>query len=410
MRELSSAVELTSDDRDYIEAALAGVLARTREQYAKDLVRFALFFDPESCGRLRTLDRFLLLDAPAAHAITWNYREVLMRDGLGPATINRRLSALRAFCARAAQVGRVVWTLRVPNLSEPPARIYHVTPADIAAVIAHLSTGAPDYEPRRARDACAIRLTWDLALRRSEILAVDVGDYDARGGVLFVKRKGKTGKKAMLLPQASIHALDRWIDARAAGAGADQTAALFVQYETLPKVERISDRGYYDMVCRRTLAILGKELPPHAIRHASITYALETTNGNVARVADGFADHADPRTTMRYDDMRKNDGAVIAQLVSESVPGPGAPLLASSAAAASRASRAFASVGRNLSRNSAERSAILARSSFDGPAITMRPPADLCSACGSEDPGPGNWEHRGSLTFCSFCCAPAATR
>ena len=405
MRELSSPVELTGADRDYIDAALPGLHAPTRATYARDLVRFSSFFDRDAGGRLEVLDRFLALDAPAAHAVTWNFREQMMREELGPATINRRLSALRAFCKRAQQTGRIVWSLEVPGLDPPPAKLYLVTPGDVAHLIAELSTGPASLEPRRARDACAIRLTWDLGLRRSELLALDVDDIDLGAGLVHVRKKGATDKRAIQLPERSQNALGRWMAARSEG-GPLTTPALFVQFETFPDVGRLSERGYYAMICRRTRQILGKEVSPHALRHAAITFALEATNGNVARVATAFADHADPRTTMRYDDMRRGDGARIAQLVSESVPEPSPSMLASSSANLRiSASRRFDAVVPQ--RTSAARSAILARSSFEGSGrLEGRGPAaggDVCAACGTLDGGTDGFQRVDGSVFCSDC-------
>lgn len=419
MRELSSSVELTDEDRDYVEAALAGMYAKTRTAYARDLVRFSLFFDPDGCGRLRALDRFLELEAPTAHAVVWNYREQMARAELGPSTINRRLSALRAFCTRAQQTGRIVWTLNVPGIDPPPARFYDVSPDDVAQVIHELSQGPASFEPARARDACAIRLTWDLGLRRAELIAIDVGDVDLSRALVYVKKKGASDKRAIQLPEHSQNALARWIAVRA-GADGLTTPALFIELKTFLDVQgqerivtrgRLSERGFYGIVARRTRQILGRPLNPHALRHGSITCALETTNGNVARVATGFANHADIRTTIRYDNMRRADGAWISHRVSESVPGP-EPSSALTSPASSRASiMARASVGLHLSRSSAERSAILARSSFVGPATTpwvdglgrARYPEPFCSECGAREPGAEGWKAVNGLRFCSSC-------
>lgn len=406
MRELSQPIDLSDDDRNYLEAALPGVLAVTRSAYGRDLGRFSLFFDAGAGGRLQVLDRFLLLDAPAAHAIAWNYREDMLRACLGPATINRRLSALRAFCRRARQTGRIVWMLDVPGLDAAPARLYLIPPGDVAHLIAQLSTGPAALEPRRARDACAIRLTWDLGFRSAELLSIDTGDVDLSQGLVHVRRKGKTGKRAIQLPERSQNALARWLAARR-DAGPLQTPALFVQYETHPKVGRLSSRGFYKMVRTRTRQILGKEYNPHALRHAAITFALEVTNGNVARVATGFAEHADPRTTMRYDDMRLSDGATIAQLVSESVPEPSEPSsLAISSFSARASASARASVGLQPRRTSADRSAILARSSFDGPPAALGDAGGAsrsCAACGTTDGGSDGFLRVEGADLCSDC-------
>jgi integrase len=53
---------------------------------------------------------------------------------------------------------------------------------------------------------------------------------------------------------------------------------------------------------------------PRGLRHASITAALDTSNGDV-RAAQAHARHANPQTTMRYGDNRQDlAGHVAAKL------------------------------------------------------------------------------------------------
>ena len=70
-------------------------------------------------------------------------------------------------------------------------------------------------------------------------------------------------------------------------------------------------------LCRviRSLGDLpGIRARPHGLRHASITAALDSSNGDV-RAAQVHARHSNPQTTMRYDDNRPDlAGKVAAEL------------------------------------------------------------------------------------------------
>ena len=55
---------------------------------------------------------------------------------------------------------------------------------------------------------------------------------------------------------------------------------------------------------------------PHGLRHASITAALDTSNGDV-RAAQAHARHASPQTTMRYDDDRQDLAGKMAAKLAE---------------------------------------------------------------------------------------------
>jgi integrase/recombinase XerC len=58
---------------------------------------------------------------------------------------------------------------------------------------------------------------------------------------------------------------------------------------------------------------------PHGLRHASITAALDTSNGDV-RAA--HARHANPQTTLRYDDNRQDLAGKIAVGLAEALTLP----------------------------------------------------------------------------------------
>ena len=62
-------------------------------------------------------------------------------------------------------------------------------------------------------------------------------------------------------------------------------------------------------------AHLGK-VRPHGLRHAGVTRALHLTNGDI-RKTQRFARHADPKTTMRYDDDRTDMAGEVSELIGE---------------------------------------------------------------------------------------------
>jgi integrase/recombinase XerC len=55
---------------------------------------------------------------------------------------------------------------------------------------------------------------------------------------------------------------------------------------------------------------------PHGLRHASITRALDLTNGDIRRVMR-FSRHRDPKTVMRYDDCRNDLGGEVSRLLGD---------------------------------------------------------------------------------------------
>ena len=92
---------------------LAGRSEKTIEAYRWDLNTFAVFLkmgDP-----VEALQSLLSLDPGAANEVVLSWRNHLVKQKLSPATINRRLSAIRSVVKLARVLGHITWTLEIPN-------------------------------------------------------------------------------------------------------------------------------------------------------------------------------------------------------------------------------------------------------------------------------------------------------
>lgn len=293
-----------------VAAWLSGRSERTRRAYAADLADFCTFLGvPDTDAAAAVL---LSLPHGEANGCALAYRSHLLARELAPATVNRRLAALRSLVQLARVLGRVPWTLEVENVRAEKYRDTRGPGRD--GYLALLAELEGERGPRALRDAAMVRLLFDLALRRAEVVALDLADIereaDGRPVGLWVLRKGKREKKRRTLPPNTGGALLRWIGARGEHAG-----PLFVNFDRSAPGGRLTGTSLY-----RTVRELGKRagLPravrPHGLRHAAITEALERTNGNVEAVQD-FSGHADPRVLMRYNDNRKDRAGEIAALI-----------------------------------------------------------------------------------------------
>jgi integrase/recombinase XerC len=83
--------------------------------------------------------------------------------------------------------------------------------------------GAQESEDKAARDGALLRLLYDLGLRRSEVVGLDLVDVDLEARTLAVVRKG--GAKVVLeLPEPTTAAIAAWVERRGTRPG-----ALFVE-------------------------------------------------------------------------------------------------------------------------------------------------------------------------------------
>jgi integrase/recombinase XerC len=214
----------------------------------------------------------------------------MQEAGLAPATVNRRLSAVRSALRFARTIGATTW---VPEVKGLKAQTYRDTRG-----------------PGLAGDA---RL-W----RRPQVIGLDLDDIDRAGRRLWVLGKGKAQKEVRTLPAPTLEAIDRSLALRGTVA-LRYKQALFVSIARFKPGRRITGPGLY-----RVIGSLGDasgiRARPHGLRHASIQPALDTSNGDV-RAAQAHARHASPQTTMRYDDNRQDLAGKMAVRLAEALTG-----------------------------------------------------------------------------------------
>jgi integrase/recombinase XerC len=297
---------------DILAAFLAGRNPRTLAAYDRDLADFARFLGAADARAAVAL--LLGLAHGDANACALGYRAHLAERGLQPATIARRLAALRSVVTLARTLGRVAWALDVPS---PKAEPYRDTagPGDAGwrAMLDRARAAAATGKPKGVRDLAVVRLLHDLGLRRGELAALDLAalDLGSEPPAVEVVGKGKTSAARLTLPEPTAAALAGWIQVRGSEPG-----PLFTRLDRAGKDGgRLTDTGVYLVV--RDLgrkAGLSRPVRPHGLRHEAITRALDRTGGDV-RTVQRFSRHADPRTLMLYDDRRRDAAGDVARLV-----------------------------------------------------------------------------------------------
>lgn len=266
--------------------------------------------------------------AAQVHVDLEQYRAHLRDErGVSPATINGHLAAIRSVARFLRRAHLCAWTLDVP--SERGMAYRDTRGPGVAAVKAVLRVAACQGEPRKAaRDVAVVRLLVDRALRRGELVALDLAhvELDAGGtpAAVLVRGKGRVDRERHTLPPKTAAALRAWLDVRGHAPG-----ALFVSLDPgagragrggRPRgsLERLTGEGVARMLASlATRAGVTGGVRPHGLRHTAITAVLDAGAG--LREAQRFSRHADPRTLMRYDDNRSDIAGEMARSVSELV-------------------------------------------------------------------------------------------
>ncbi len=212
--------------------------------------------------------------------------------GKSPAKIARRLSGLASFYG---------YLLAEEVITNSPLTHFKRSKVGEDSQTTGLDRSQGRALPAAAADSPRARALIGLlagnGLRIGEVLATDVADLDIERGhrVLRIIRKG--GKRATVpLAPSVVDALDAYLARRADG-------PLFST-----RTGKRLDEPYVFRLVRRLVREAGianaDKLSPRSLRHSFATLALDA-NVPLRDVQDA-CDHADPRTTRRYDRACRN--------------------------------------------------------------------------------------------------------
>jgi site-specific recombinase XerD len=196
---------------------------------------------------------------------------------LAPATISRKLSAVRSFLRSA------LGAARVPDAVLSPRRPRRLPDApreqEVEAVLAALEgEGAT-----ALRNRALVELVYSAGLRSAEAVGLDLGDVDFEQELVHVRR-GKGGKDRVVpLGEEAAHWLARYLREARPELAQGSEEALF-----------LSARGR-----RLDTSTLRRLVPhPHRLRHAFATHLLE--GGADLRTIQELLGHSSLSTTQVY--------------------------------------------------------------------------------------------------------------
>lgn len=275
----------------------------TRSAYATDLRHWLTF--------LADAGVHPMTEAKRLHTHAWLRAQEAA--GAKPATRARRLAAVSAFYtwlvteehterANPAQID----SRRKPKAPEKST----TAGMDRDDVDRLLAAADADTGPQATRTAALVSLLFFTGIRVSEALNADVDDYEIHKGhqglrivtkgedphVVVVPAPAASRVKAYLDSRADLHA--DLLPVRAGQAGAKVgRRPLFVT-----ESGRRLDRGAVQRLLTRlakTAGVKVRRISPHALRHAFATLSRDA-GVRLEDIQDAL-NHADPRTTRRYD-------------------------------------------------------------------------------------------------------------
>lgn len=254
--------------------------AHTGAAYGRDLAALVEYCGSQGIGEWCALD--------SQHVREFAAR--CHRRGLSPASIQRRLSAVRSLCR---------WLLREGALTHNPAvgvqapkgrrRLPVTLDADTMARLLEFRSD----ERLGIRDKAIMELFYSSGLRLAELLGLDLTDIDLRDRTVRVTGKGR---KTRIVPvgRHAAEAIKRWLVERAAVAAIDERAVFVTR-----NGGRLGSRIVQRRIARwARLQGLPVHVHPHMFRHSFASHLLESSGD--LRAVQELLGHANISTTQVY--------------------------------------------------------------------------------------------------------------
>ncbi len=221
-----------------------------------------------------------------------SYLKSLYDESLSPATIGRRLAAVRAYFRFLVRTGVLEQNpadaVRTPKLDKRTPRFLS---ADDAARLVEAPKGD---EATAVRDRAILELCYSSGLRVSEVSNLDLGDVDLAQKLVRVLGKGN---KTRLVPIGSyaLAALRAYLPRRPELCGKEEHATALFRSS---RGGRMGPRAIQRLVEQSRLSCQQAGATPHWLRHACATHML--ASGADLRSIQELLGHSSLSTTQKY--------------------------------------------------------------------------------------------------------------
>ena len=214
----------------------------------------------------------------------------LHRKGLSGRSIQRALSAVRAFYKFLAREQRVEHN---PALGVQAPKSPRKLPQTLDVEQMDGLLEIPVTDAVSARDKAMMELIYSSGLRVSELVSVNISDIDFQDASLVVTGKGQ---KSRMLPVGSkaLQAIDRWLSFRGQLATLGEEGLFVSSRGNRISVRTVEQRMRY---WGKRLGVTG-QVYPHRLRHSFASHVLESSGD--LRAVQELLGHSDISTTQIY--------------------------------------------------------------------------------------------------------------
>jgi len=281
---------------------------KTKDAYCTDLAQFIAYAGENS-------------ELALLNSITIEQWAAQLREGgYSPASIRRKMVALRVFCSYWMRKGSLsespFWRVKLSlgrveqlprTLSEIEMRALLLQARYNCSMIGseQNSAEAPDSQLqasssayRDIRNLALVDILFATGMRVGEVSFLDIQDFSVKEAIFRVQGKGGRDRLAFIVDDETIRFQQSHLQARMQIK--TESPALFLN----PSSERLSTQGIANVISQlRQEAGIKRHITPHMLRHTVATLLLR--NGVDIRVVQEFLGHSSIATTQRYTHISK---------------------------------------------------------------------------------------------------------
>ena len=223
------------------------------------------------------------------------YLAYLEEEGRTAATISRNLASLKNFYSYVVSSGFLekspVFDIHIDRGEKKLPQI--LTGREIELLLAQPAC----IDAKGFRDKAMLEVMYATGMRVSELIALDLEDYNPDLGV--IKCNGTRKSRAIPLYPAAVKALNTYLrDVRSGMLASFDEKALFVNIGGV----RMSRQGFWKILKHyQATAHIEKEITPHTLRHSFAVHLLE--NGADLNSLQELMGHSDISSTQLYTQM-----------------------------------------------------------------------------------------------------------
>lgn len=261
-----------------------GLSQNTRNSYERDIRLLAKSQGLEDVGELAKLKRSDLI----------KYLDRLKLEQKAPATIARKLAAIKAFYRFLAEEGYI--EVNPAEVIEAANKALHLpkvlTLREVEKLLEEPNIGTPE----GYRDKTMLEVLYATGMRVSELITVPMANVNLQMQYIIVMGKGSK-ERMVPLGKTAVKYLAHYLEAVRPKLvkDKDNVKTLFVNMHG----DTMTRQRFYEIISfYGKSAGIQKAITPHMLRHSFATHLLN--NGTDLRVVQELLGHADISTTQIY--------------------------------------------------------------------------------------------------------------